>query len=123
MGKFKDIYIPTNNETHNLKFCKVTKNGWEFDENAISFKGRVASSLEQKRYNIMKGVVNNKNTIYIYASNLPEEIKPDDKVLFLGKEMTVTSVGYYIDQSKMIDASIFDPDYIKAISPKGITLD
>lgn len=114
----------THNETYTFKTGKMKTNSFELDENTIiEFKGRPASTYEQKRYNVMKGVVNNKNTIYIYATNLPEEIKVDDKVEYMGSIKTVSSVGYYLDQNKIIDGGIFDPDYVKAISPKGITLD
>lgn len=122
MGKF--CASLTSNETYTFIAGKLKTNSFELDKDtAIMFKGRPASSYEQKRYNVMKGVVNNKNSVYIYATNLPEEIKVDDKVEYLGSIKTVSSIGYYLDQNKIIDGGIFDPDYIKAISPKGITLD
>lgn len=121
---FQDVFIrqPTN-ETYELVLGKVKDNEWIYDETAIRFKGKPASSSEQKRYVVTKGFVNNRNSVFIIATNLPEEIKVDDKVMFLGTEKIVTSVGYYFDKNQLVDAGIFDPDYIKAISPKGITLD
>ncbi|MBO7695501.1 MAG: hypothetical protein J6T10_22980 [Methanobrevibacter sp.] len=122
MGKFGASL--TNSETYIFKTGKMKPNSFELDAETITeFRGRPASTYEQKRYNVMKGIVNNKNSIYIYATNLPEGIKVDDKVEYLGSIKTVSSVGYYLDQSKIIDGGIFDPEYIMAVSPKGITLD
>ena len=53
---------------------------------------------------------------------MPEDIKPNDKIMYLGKIWTVETTGYYLDQSRIIDFSVFDPEYIKAVSPKGMTL-
>ncbi len=112
----------TNNENHILSFCPVLDNKWDFDENAITFRGRPASNYEKKTYNIQKGVKVRSDSLFIYSTNLPENIKADDKVMYLGKIWTVESVGYYLDQNKIIDASIFNEEYIAANSPKGITL-
>lgn len=120
MSKYNG-FLP-NNETQTAVWCKVESNSWNFDENGVDFKCRQAGSLEKKSYNIQKGVKNNNSSIYIFATNMPEDIKPDDKVLYLGKVWSVETCGYYLDQSKIVDFGIFDPEYIKAQSPKGITL-
>jgi len=122
MGLYQDIYNPTNNETYDFVFCSVENNSWNFDENGIHFKGRPASSMEKKTYNLQKGVINNDVNLYIYSSNLPDNIKPEDKVKYLGKTWIVESVGYYFDATRFVDASIFDEEYIKARCPKGITI-
>ena len=56
------------------------------------------------------------------APNLPDEIEPNDQIKYLGKIWLVESVGYYLDKATFIDASIFDDEFIKAKSAKGITL-
>lgn len=122
MGKYKDIYNATNNENWELTFCKAKNNSWDFDNNGIKFKGRPASALEKKCFNIQKGVMNDENSVYIYSSNLPDDIKPEDKVMYLGKVWMVETVGYYFDNANFIDPSIFDEEYIKAKCPKGITI-
>ena len=122
MGKYSDIYNSTFNENYELSFCPIKNNSWDFDENGIKFKGRPASSLEKKCYNLQRGVVNDDVSIYIYSSNLPENIKPEDKVLYLGKTWTVESVGYYFYSARFVDPSCFDEEYIKARCAKGITI-
>ena len=120
MGKYTGF--KANNETEVLIHTPVEDNSYNFEEISNTFKGRSASSLEKKQYNIQKGVKNADVSIYVYSTNMPEDIKPNDKVMFLGKIWTVETTGYYLDQSRIIDFSVFDPEYIKAVSPKGMTL-
>jgi len=122
MAKYNDIYTPTNNESYEFWYCKVLNNSWAFDESAIRFFGRPANSMEKRTYNLQKGVINDNVSLYIYSSNLPDEIKPNDKVRYLGKIWTVQSVGYYFDITRFIDASIFDEEYIRTRCAKGITI-
>lgn len=89
---------------------------------SIVFKGRPANQIEKKNYRIMQGVNGNTDSVYVIASNLPKDIKPYDKVLFMGKEWTVMSVGYYFDEARFVNPGIMNPDHIIARCPKGINL-
>lgn len=111
------------NENWELVWNPIKNNSaYEETKNFVTFKGKPASPQEKKEYRITKGVIGGQETQYIISSNLPEEIKVGDNVQFLGKPWIVTSIGYYFDQTRIINPSIFDEEYIKAKCPKGITL-
>lgn len=120
MSKYNSLR--PNNDTCTLCWTPAKDNSWDWEETTVEFKGRIAGRIEKKRYNIQKGVVNSDVDTYIIATNMPEEINTDDRIIFLGKEYIVTSVGYYLDQNMLVDFGAFDPEYVKAVSPKGITL-
>lgn len=122
MPRYNDLYNPTNNERHEFVLFHIEKNSWDYNKSEIVFYGRPATSVEKKLYTVQKGVVNHNEGTYIYASNLPDEIEPNDQIKYLGKIWLVESVGYYLDKATFIDASIFDDEFIKAKSAKGITL-
>lgn len=88
----------------------------------FSFWCRPASQMEKKTYRIQKGVNGNSDSIFLISSNLPEDIKPKDKINFMGKEWTVESVGYYFDSSLIVNANILSDEQIIARCPKGVNI-
>ena len=56
------------------------------------------------------------------ASNLPQDVKPKDMVIFNGDEYTVESIGFFYDDSRIINNHVMSSAYIEERCPKGITL-
>lgn len=116
--------IPTNNEKYILSVYKRKENTpyeWE-DTPVITFFGRPANRMEKKLYRIQKGVNGNNDSVLIYASNLPLEVSIKDRVDFLGKQWTVESVGFYFDETRIVNASLLSEEQIIERCPKGIVL-
>lgn len=123
-SKYSGVRTSTPNETHELLLIpRLNNSAYEMDKTKqISFRGKIAGTLEKKAYRLLTGVNTSTDSIFIMSSSLPDEIKDGDMCYFLGKKWTVESVGYYYDQTLIINASLFDPEYIIAKCPKGITL-
>ena len=116
--------IATNNETEEFTLYKrVNNSDYEWEKTpTLSFLGRTASQYEKNNYRLMAGVNTNTDSVYIFASNLPDDVKPFDKVKFGGKVWTVESIGYYLDNNRIINRRIMNPEFIAKKSPKGLTL-
>lgn len=118
------VRLVTPSETHIFTLIpRVTNSSYEYEKkNYIEFRGRPAQSIEKKNYRLQKGVNTSTDSVYIVSSSMPDDIRIGDKVVFLGKPWTVSSVGYYFDQNLIVNSSIFKEDYIIAKCPKGFTL-
>ena len=116
--------IPTNNESFILEKIERKENSpYEYERVVVlTFHGRPANQREKKMYRIMQGVQGNNESVYIFATNLPQSLKPGDRIRFSGKEYTLESTGYYYDNSRMINNSIMSEEYITKRCPKGIAL-
>lgn len=114
----------TNNETYEFLVIPVKKNSaYESDkDNTFTFKGRPANTQEKKKYRLQLGVDIHDDSVYIFVTNLPDKIKPGDRVKYLGQTQVVESVGYYYDLNFIVNASLFSEEYIIAQMPKGLTL-
>lgn len=112
------------NERYDFEVYSRLKNSpYEWSEEAdFNFKGRPASQQETKEYRIQKGVNGGTDSIFIIASNLPEEINVGDKVIYLGKEWMVKSIGYYFDSTRFVNPTILKNEYIINKCPKGINI-
>lgn len=111
-------------ETYHLELYKRLENS-AYEWNPVpllTFKGRPANTMEIKNYRIQQGTHGNTDSIYVLASNLPADVKPNDKVVFLGKEWQVMSTGYYFDNSRVVNAGIFSDEYLIKNCPKGLNL-
>lgn len=116
--------IPVNDEKYELKIYPRIQNSaylWSDTPSAI-FKGRPASQMEIKKYRIQKGVNGGSDSVFIKCTNLPQDIGPSDKVVFLGKEWQVQSIGYYYDEARFINAGCLSDEAIIARCPKGLNL-
>lgn len=124
MGKYTDARLISNNETYDLLLAPRKENSsYEYsDKDYIRFKGRPAGQREIKQFRLQKGVNASAESVYIVSSSLPEEIKIGDKIKFLGKVMLVQSIGYYFEENRILNAGLYDEEYIIAKCPKGITL-
>ena len=111
-------------ETYKFQVKKRLEDSAYKWEDAVSFEfyGRPANQMEKKEFRIQKGVNGNTDSIFILSSNLPEELKPEDKIIFLGKEWTVKSIGYYFDSSLIVNANILSEEQIIARCPKGVNI-
>ena len=116
--------ITTNNEKYPLTLYKRVPNSSYEWENAPTcrFRGRPASQKEIKTFRLQQGVNGNSDSQFVVCSNLPNDVKPQDKVVYLGKEWTVMSVGYYFDEARFVNAGIFNDAYIEKRCPKGLNL-
>lgn len=116
--------IPTNNEKYILTLYKRIPNSpYEMEEAPeITFRGRPANNAEKRNYRVQKGVHSNHDSVYVFVSNLPVDIEIGDKVKFLGDYRIVESIGYYYNNSGVVNPSIMTEEYIAHRCPKGITL-
>ena len=116
--------IVARGETYKLeRFSRKPDSPYEFsDYPDVVFYGRPANTLESKTYRIQQGVNGNSDSVMVYATNLPKEIKPEDKIRFMGKEWVVVSIGFYFDSNRIVNARVFSDDYLYARSPKGLVL-
>ena len=121
---FQNIFSSTNNETYEFALIPRVKNSsYEYDTSKkVIFRGRPANTQEKSKYRLQLGVNTTADSVYIYETNLPEDIKPGDKVKYLGMTQVVESVGYYYDLNGIVNASKFSDEYVIARCPKGITL-
>ena len=112
------------NEKHIFKLYPRKPNSsyeWE-DKPSIIFRGRPAGQVEQKQYRVQKGVNGNTDSLFIICSNLPKDVKVGDRIVYLSKEWTVNSVGYYFDEARFISPAIMNDLYIISKCPKGINI-
>ena len=91
-------------------------------ETSFSFRCKVASSAESKRYTVTKGLEAKKDGTMLYATNLEGDIEPSDHVVFRGKTWLVESVGYYEDESRLVDGSSMSAGKLISKLPKGVVL-
>lgn len=120
--KYGTFIIPSK-ETHILKVYSRIDNSYDYETTPkITFKGRPANNMETREYRVMKGVNGANSSVFVYCSNLPEKVKIGDKVEFLNQIWTIMSIGYYYDNTKIINAGIMSEDYIMQKSPKGINI-
>lgn len=125
--KYGRVLIPQtirDKETYVIKFLKRKENSpYEYDDKlSKTFKCRIAENQEISTYRLQLGVNANQESIYLICTNLPENLKPKDKVLFMGQIKTIESIGYFYNNNKLVNASLFNEEYIIARCPKGITL-
>lgn len=91
-------------------------------ETSFSFRCKIASSAESKRYTVTKGLEAKKEGTMLYATNLEGDIEPSDHVVFRGKTWLVESVGYYEDDSRFVDGSHMSVRKLIEKLPKGVVL-
>ena len=89
---------------------------------SLTFRGRPAGQIEKKQYRIQQGVNGGTDSVFIICSNLPKEVKVGDRIVYLGKEWVVNSVGYYFDEARFINPAIMSDQYIMSKCPKGINI-
>lgn len=94
---------------------------WE-EAPALIFYGRLANNLEKKQYRIQQGVNGGNESVFVLCSNLPIEVKVGDQIRYLDKKTTVANIGYYINNSRIINYKCMSSKYILSRSPKGIVL-
>lgn len=113
------------NERYTFELIKREENSPYVWSNTVSlrFKGRPAGQFEKKQYRIQKGVNGGTDSVFIICSNLPEEVKVGDKIKFLGKEWMINSIGYYFDETRLINPSLMNDEYIQNKCPKGINIE
>ena len=116
--------ITSRGETYELqRFPRVGNSPYEYEAAPdLIFYGRPASQAEQRNYRIQQGVDGNTDSVFVVCSNLPQEVKPKDKISFMGKDWQVLSVGYYFEQNLVVNGRIFSHKYIADRCPKGLNL-
>ena len=116
--------LPARAENYKIELYKLKENSaYEWEEAPrLTFYGRPAGKLETRKYRIQKGVVSGSNSIYVMATNLPALVSEGDKIVFLGKEWKVESVGYFFDENLIVNPRIMSDEYIAERCPKGMTL-
>lgn len=113
------------NERYTFELKKRAENSPYIWENTVNlrFKGRPAGQYEKRQYRIQEGVNGGTDSVFIICSNLPQEVKVGDKIVFLGKEWMIKSTGYYFDESRFVNPSIMTDEYIEKKCPKGINIE
>ena len=116
--------ITARGETYRLaRYPRVADSAYEYaDRPDVGFMGRPAAQNEVKDYRVQQGVNANSGGMFVYATNLPKEIKPHDRILFMGKYWSVLSVGYYYQDNLIVNGSLFSEEYLTERCPKGLAL-
>lgn len=116
--------IPTNNEHYDLELIKRKPNSPYLYEDAptCAFKGRPANQAEKRVFRIQKGVNGNTDSVFVYSTNMPENIEIKDKIIFMGKEWIVNSIGYYFEAAHIVNPGCLSEEQIIARCPKGLNL-
>lgn len=117
--------FPSVGETFIVKVYSRKENSpYEYEKHpCLVFHARPASSLEKRNYRLQKGVNAGAESTYLFASRCNTALlKEGDKIEFMGEFKTIESIGFYIQDARFINASIFKNDYIARRSPKGITI-
>lgn len=116
--------ITVGNERYTYSVYKrIPNSAYEYETvPSITFRGRPASQLEKKNYRITQGQNGSTNSIFVISSNLPQDLKPNDRVEFLGKTWLIINIGYYFDESRFVNAGVFSNEYIQKRCPKGLSL-
>lgn len=111
-------------ETYLITLYKRKPNSaYEYEQiPALAFYGRPARPLERNYYSIQRGVSGGMDETYIFASTLPAQVEVGDQVEFMGKRKTVQSVGVYYEATRVVNASIMNPEKLVERAPKGITI-
>lgn len=111
------------NEIYKAQVFKRLENSNEFERvPTFEFNCRVASDFEKNSFVPTNGLFTEQGGVMLYATNIPFHLEIHDKILFLGKEYLVESVGYYLNKNRLLNASIFSDDKIFEESPKGVKL-
>lgn len=116
--------LVTRGENYTLSVFKLKPNSsYEYEDMpSFCFKGRPARTMERNFYTIQSGVTNGVDEVFIFASNVPKELKVGDKVLYLAKYWTISSIGVYLEESRLVNADIMNPQKLMERAPKGFTL-
>lgn len=123
MSKFGFYSHATIQENYECELYKVIPNSYmQYETTPIRFRCSPANTKEIKSYRITKGAHGDKDSVFLIATNLPADIDLNDRVVFMGKVLNVESIGYYLNDNGIVDASIMSVEYLQARSPKGITL-
>lgn len=111
-------------EIYTLTLFKRKKNSaYEYEDTAkCVFKGRPAKNVEKTSYALQNGVLNGIDDTFVFATQLPAEVSVGDRVYYLGKFWSVSSVGVYLEEMRMVNASIMDDRKLMERAPKGLTL-
>ena len=111
------------NETYKAIVYKRLENSNAYEEApSFEFNCRVANDFDKNTFVPTNGLYTESSGVLLYASDIPFEINIHDKIVFLGKEHLVESVGYYLRKNRLVNASISSDDKILEESPKGVQL-
>lgn len=110
-------------ENFKVKVYKRGENSYEWKEYPdLTFFARPAGQVEKKLYRIQQGVNGGSSGVFLVSSNLPSAIQVNDKVLFLGREWVVESIGYYFTENNVVNSKDFSEEYLMKRCPKGLSL-
>lgn len=119
----KSSFLIPSRDTLQVTFWHAIKNSsFEYEQQPHYAKASVVGQKQEKTYRIEQGVQTKDDSTYLKITNLQEDIQVGDRVLFMGEYKTVQSVGYFFDESLMSSFAMFNEEYIKARSPKGIAI-
>jgi len=104
------------------KLYKRVPNSVDYETMCIDFKCRPLATHEKGNIQVISGTLTQNRAITIYAQYIPTEIKSSDKVVFMGKEYLVESVGYSLDDFRAFGSKVLSPEKIISDVPKVIRL-
>jgi len=103
-----------------------TWNGRNFikisDDKGIRFDVRPAGSSEKRTFQPISGMLTEAVGIYLYTQDLTSEIAPHDTIVYLGKHYMVESVGYFVEDLRILGAKRFADKVLIEKFPKGIKI-
>ena len=100
------------------------KNSHEYDtEHPVTFECRTASEKELEHFYPLRGLNVHKTGLTLYTQHdILDVIEDDDKLVFMGQEYLIDSVGIYLSQSRMVNQRMFNDSHVIENSPKGIRI-
>lgn len=115
--------ITSRAENYPATVYRRKNNSYDYETTpAFSFYCRPASDHERSQYFATNGLMVKQDSILLFATRLDEEIKTDDRIIFNGESKLVESVGYYLVNNRVVNASLFKAEELIKNAPKGISL-
>ena len=111
-------------ETVTIKHIKRIQNSayeYESVDNGM-FKAKIVGTKEKRTYRVQSGVNGGVDSLYLKVSNFNDDIKVGDYIEVLGETKLVNSVGYFYEESNLVNTSLFSNKYIINKCPKGINV-
>lgn len=87
----------------------------------LTFNCRVANQIEKNTFQPTSGLITQTKGLYLYATRLPADVKPDDRIYFMGQYYLVETTGEYVSNARILSNDI-NYAQIKNSSPKGLKI-
>lgn len=115
--------IPQFANTFVATLYKRISNSYEYETQGIEFKARVSTTKERNSFFPLNGVASQEIKLSLYTQDdIVIEIKPNDRVVFMGNSYLVSSIGVYLDSACALAQSTYKNEDLIKRCPKGVQL-